>query len=313
MILNIVFIALGIVGLYYGGNYLVKGSVGLSLRYGIPPMIVGLTVMAFGTSAPEMFVSVRSALTGHGDLAFGNVVGSNIANILLILGVPAIVSPLRTDTVDSRIPWFEVMVASLVLWWLVHYEPFTTWQGLILLGLFALVVAGQIYRAMHGAKDVAVDVDESTKDHPLGTIILWITIGLVLLPLGGELLVRGAVEIARAFNVSEAIIGLTIIAIGTSLPELAASIAAAERGETEMAIGNVLGSCLFNILLILGVTGVLAESYVDPGLIDFDIPVMIFTVAGMAIFVFWKRPITRGWGLLMVGLYAAYLLRLVLL
>lgn len=312
MVINFILVAIGVLGLYFGGKYLVKGSVGLSLRFGIPPMIVGLTVMAFGTSAPELIVSVRAALTNHADLAFGNIVGSNIANILLILGVPALIAPLRTDKIDSRIPWAEAMAASLLFWFLVQFEPFTRWQGLIMLSAFALVMGFQVKRAMDGAEDAKVDVDESAKDQPMGKIVLWLLIGLAALPLGAEALVRGAVEIAREFGVSEAVIGLTIVAIGTSLPELAASVAAASRGETAMAVGNALGSCLFNILLILGVTSVLSSSVVDAKLIHFDIPVMVLTMALMGIFVFGKRPITRGAALFMIGLYALYILRVLL-
>ncbi len=309
MLLNFLLIALGVLGLYLGGKYLVKGSVGLSLHFGIPPMIVGLTVMAFGTSAPELIVSIRAALTDHADLAFGNIVGSNIANILLILGVPALIAPMRTDKIDSRIPWVEAMGALLIFWLLLQFEPFTRWQGLILLGCFVMVIAFQIKRAVAGAEDAQVDVDESTRDEPMGKVTLWLLIGVIALPLGAEALVQGAVEIAREFGVSEAVIGLTIVAIGTSLPELAASVAAAGRGETAMAVGNALGSCLFNILLILGVTSVLSSSIVDPSLIKIDVPFMVFTMALMGIFVFGKRPITRGAALLMLALYALYLLR----
>lgn len=312
MFISVIMIVIGIFGLYFGGKYLVKGSVGLSLRYGIPPMIVGLTVMAFGTSAPELFVSVRAAISNHGDLAFGNIVGSNIANVLIILGVPAVISPLRTDTINFRIPWIEAMFASVLFWFLVQFDPFTLWQGLVLLAAFVIVLASQIYRARKGAADVVVEVDESTKDEPLSRILIWLAIGLVLLPAGGEVLVRGAVDIARSFGISEAVIGLTILAIGTSLPELAASISAAERGETAMAVGNVLGSCLFNILLILGVTGALSTSHVDPNLIAFDIPVMVIVMASLAYFVFWKKPISRFSGIVMVLAYFAYMFRVVM-
>ncbi len=311
MWVDALFIALGVVGLYYGGHYLVKGSVALSLHYGISPMIVGLTVMAFGTSAPELFVSIRSAMSGHGDIAFGNIVGSNIANILLILGVPAIISPVRTDLVNSRLPWMETMFAVLLFWALVQFKPFTSWQGLILLACFALVLFMQIRRALKGQATQPADVDESTKDEPLWRIFLWILLGVVLLPLSGEVLVRGAVDIARALNVSEAIIGLTIVAIGTSLPELAASITAAGRGETAMAIGNVLGSCLFNILLVIGMTGVLSTTWIDDALIRYDIPVLVLVTALMAIVVFWKRPISRPAGIVMVLAYLAYLMGVV--
>ncbi len=312
MLFDFLLIGVGIFGLYFGGKYLVRGSVGLSLRYGISPMIVGLTVMAFGTSAPELFVSVRSALSGHADLAFGNIVGSNIANILLILGVPAIVAPLRVDKIDSRVAWAETMAATLLFAVLVQFVPFGRWQGLVLLAGFVLVIGFQIHRAMNDVEDAAAGLDESVKDNPLGRIIFWLVLGIVLLPLGGEALVQGAVDIAKRLNVSEAVIGLTILAVGTSLPELAASVLAARKGETALAMGNVLGSCLFNILLILGVTGVIAESVVDPKLVSFDVPIMVIATASIAVFIFGKRPITRGIGLLMVAAYFVYILSSVL-
>ncbi len=311
LIIDLLLIAVGVLGLYFGGKYLVNGSVGLSLHFGLSPMIVGLTVMAFGTSAPELFVSMRSALSGHGELAFGNIVGSNIANVLLILGVPAIIAPIRTDLFDSRKPWFEMMFAVLLFWFLVQFEPFTRWQGAVLLTFFVIILTLQIRRAVVGADDAPVQVDETAKDTPLGKIWMFITIGIILLPLGGELLVRGAVDIARAFGVSEAVIGLTIVAIGTSLPELAASVTAARRGETEMALGNVMGSTLFNILLILGTTAFFSTTWLDPKLVHVDIPFMVACSAGLAIFVFGKLRIGRFAGIVMVSAYLLYLYSLI--
>ncbi len=306
LVFDFLCIMIGIIGLTIGGKYLVDGAVALSLHYGIPPMIVGLTVISFGTSAPELFVSLGSVFKGHADIAYGNAVGSNIANVLVILGVPAIVSTLRTDLLNMRVPWMETMFASLLFWLLVQFEPFTHWQGGILLLAFAVILGAQIRRALKGAEENLNQVDEAKGGTPMHLIFLWIAIGLVALPIAANILVNGAVNIARVLGFSETLIGLTIVAIGTSLPELAASITSVRRGETGVAMGSVFGSCTFNLLLILGSTALLSRTEVDRGLIVFDIPFMVAITAGLAIFVFWKRPISRISGLIMVALYVLY-------
>ena len=302
-----IWIAFGVLGLYFGGECLVKGAVGLSLRYGIPPMIVGLTVVAFGTSAPELIVSLRSALTGHGGIAFGNVIGSNIANILLILGVPALISPIATDECDGKRAWFEMMFASILFVFLVMLSPFGWKQGVILLAVFIFIILSQFMRARSGKICLDNDVEQDTSKLPMWNILAFLAIGVFLLPLGADRLVFGAVIVAKDMGVPESIIGLTIFAIGTSLPELAPSLTAAIKGETDMAIGNVIGSNLFNILLVLGVTGIATQSHIDYDLIKIDLPIMIGVSMFIGIFVVGRIQITRLIGAGMVFAYLTYL------
>lgn len=307
-----IWILFGIFGLYFGGEYLVKGAVGLSLRYGISPMVVGLTVVAFGTSAPELIVSLRSALTGHGNIAFGNVVGSNIANVLLILGLPALITPIATNKCDGARGWFEMIFASLLFIPLALMSPFGWQQGAILLMFFIIIIFSQFKRAKSGEISLEDEVDTETADLPLKTILLFLLLGIILLPLGADRLVAGSVVIAKGMGIPEAVIGLTIVAIGTSLPELATSMNAAVKGETDVAIGNVLGSNLFNILLILGVTGVAATSQIDANLIKFDMPIMIATSVLLGVFILGRIQITRIIGAGMVLAYCAYLAKFII-
>ena len=306
-----IWILVGIVGLYFGGEYLVKGSVGLSLRYGISPMIVGLTVVAFGTSAPELIVSVRSALSGHADIAFGNVVGSNIANVLLILGLPALIAPIAMTKCDAQRGWYEMMFCSILFIILAMINPFGIMQGTILLFVFVTILFMQIKRAKSGEAVDLDDVDTSVAQLPMLRIFLFILAGLILLPIGADRLVFGAVTVARDMGISEAVIGLTVVAIGTSLPELATSLNAALKGETDVAIGNVIGSSLFNIVLILGTTGMIATSTINPSLISFDIPVMLAVSALLGLFVLKRITISKAIGAAFIAAYIAYVVALV--
>lgn len=309
MAIDILGIIFGIFALYYGGDFMVNGATALSLRLGISPMIVGLTVISFATSAPELFVAIGAALQGHGDISYGNSIGSNIANILLILAVPAIITPLRTDKYDSRIPWAQTLFACLLFWVLAQFSPFGRWQGSVLLVVFALIIFWQI-RTANTTKAPPRKMNPELKNASNRQIALWLIIGIIALPVGAQSLVNGAVDIAKAFGLSDAFIGLTIVAIGTSLPELAAGVSSATKGETDMAIGSVFGSSLFNILLILGLTGVVEPVTIDPKLIHYDALVMIAAVAAMGYFVIGRKPIRRPAGLLMIGCYILYLITL---
>ncbi len=310
--ISLILVLVGVFLLYLGGEFLVKGSTGLSLRFGLSPLIVGLTVVAFGTSAPELFVGVGAALAGKGDIAFGNVVGSNIANVLLILGVPAIIAYIATDKCEAGVAWFQMMIATLVFIPLVLITPFGWKQSLVLLTLFIVVLSMQIWRARKDeTASVSEDVDLEAGNLPLSKIVIFILIGIVCLPLGAELLVRGASDIARYFRVPEAVIGLTIVAIGTSLPELATSVSAAFKGKTDLAIGNVLGSNLFNLLLIIGATGLFANIHVNSDLIKIDVPIMTAVSLLLGVFIIGKIRITRTIGFFFVGAYFIYILRFI--
>ena len=259
MALTLVLFVTGLLILVGGAESLVRGSSALALRLGITPLVIGLTVVAFGTSSPELAVSIESALSGSSSIALGNVIGSNVANIGLILGITAIIRPMsvQPSLLKQQIPL--MIVISFVIWAMAADMAITFWDGFIL-------VAGLIGFLLHSYR--------SSKDSPEGDEVLpcevqslkdktWFCILLILIGLagligGGMLFVRSAVEIAQIYNVDEAIIGLTIVAIGTSMPELATSVVAAIRKESDIAIGNIVGSNIFNILAILGIASLIS-------------------------------------------------------
>ena len=303
MIVDIFLILAGLVALVVGGEFLVRGAVAMSLRLGLPPLIVGLTVVAFGTSAPEMIVSVAAVLNGSPDIALGNVVGSNIANILLVLGLPALIAGISTRDVDLRESWVLMVGASLLLIAMAHMGPIGRPQGLILLATLALVIWRQITTARRG--DIP---DEGPGPDSTGwpRILVWLAIGLIALPLGGQVLVMGATDIARLFGISEAVIGLTLVAVGTSLPELATSVIAALRGRADLALGNVIGSNIFNILSILGITALFDALPVPEQMLDRDLWIMLATALLPAPFLFRRWPINRPVGAAFVAGYGLY-------
>lgn len=303
MIVDILLIVSGLALLVFGGDYLVRGAVALALKLGIAPVIVGLTVLAFGTSAPELIVSVAAALGGQPGIALGNVVGSNIANVLVILGATAVIAPVLSNDDELKISWVYAMVASALLIVLCFAGPLVWWHGAILLTGLALTLYMQISRARQGqteAPELEVSTDSSRQ------IAIWLVVGLVLLPIGAQLLVNGATDIARSFGISEAVIGLTLVAIGTSLPELAASVASALRGRADMALGNVIGSNLFNILAILGITAFFGPLDVPEQMLRFDLWFMLATTALLGPFLLRHIAIGRVAGAALLSIYAAY-------
>lgn len=303
MAVDLALILGGLVLLVLGGDRLVRGAVGLALRLGISPLVVGLTVVAFGTSAPEMIVSISAALSGATDIALGNVVGSNIANVLVILGVSALVAPIIVRGHDLRESWGMMMAASALLIVLAFLGPLTIGHGAVLLVALVLTVWRQIATGQ-GADEELPDAPAAREGW--GPVILALVIGLVALPVGAQMLVSGAVDIARVLGISEAVIGLTLVAVGTSLPEMAASVAAALRGRSDLALGNVVGSNIFNILAILGITSLIAPLPVPDQMLRFDLWVMLAVAAVMGPFLLWFRPIGRGVGAALVAGYALY-------
>ncbi|MFN3823040.1 MAG: calcium/sodium antiporter [Pseudorhodobacter sp.] len=292
----------GLVGLFLGGEALVRGSVGIARRMAIPPLLIGLTVVGLGTSMPELLVSVDAALRGVPDIALGNVVGSNIANILLIVGISALVWPIRVLGATLRRDTGVMVAAAVLLVPVFAMAQMGRIAGLVLVaGLAAYLI--QAYRQPGG--DVA---DESGLPAPpsLPVSVLWALGGLVALMLGARFLVDGAVSIARGYGISEAFIGLTIVAIGTSLPELATSLIAAFRRQSEIAIGNIIGSNIFNILGILGATALIAPIPVAARFLTFDLPVMIVVSLVFAALLLTRPVIGRGMGGAMLVAYLAY-------
>lgn len=304
MIVDLVFVLTGLVALVVGGEFLVRGAVAMSLRLGMPPLIVGLTVVAFGTSAPEMIVSVAAVLNGSPDMALGNVIGSNIANILLVLGLPALIAGIATRDADLRESWGLMVASSVLLIVLACLGPIGWRQGLILLATLAAIIWRQIATARRGGAEQPGTGSE-TAAWP--RILLWLAIGLIALPLGGQILVMGATDIARLFGISEAVIGLTLVAVGTSLPELATSVIAALRGRADLALGNVIGSNIFNILSILGITALVGTLPVPEQMLGRDLWIMLAAALLPAPFLFRRWPLSRPVGAGFLAGYGLYL------
>ena len=299
----------GFVYLLMGGDLLVRGALGLARESKIPPMIVGLTVVAMGTSAPELMVSTMSALSGFPGIAVGNVVGSNVANVLLVLGVPVLIHPIVCDQVGLG-KQASLMVAVSVLFLLMCAFGSITFFGGVLL-VFLLVVF--LILATRGTALLPMDDAEEELERVLGlpsyksSISLFIVLGAVMLPLGADLVVDGAAGLAAGWGVSEAVIGLSLIALGTSLPELSTTVIAALHKSSDVAIGNVIGSNMFNILAILGITALLTEIPVDPMFLRFDLWVMFACTVMLWLFVLTKTTIRKPAGVLFLAGYLGYM------
>jgi cation:H+ antiporter len=304
--------AAGLVILVLAGDALVRGAVNLALRLGIPALVVGLTVVAFGTSAPELLVSIQAVLKDAPGIALGNVVGSNIANILIVLGIPALISGLHAGESDTRRSYITMMAATLLFIVLSFLGPITVWHALVLLAGLALMLFDS-YRAAqkHRASAIEDDLEGADAGMPGWKIALFLVLGLAGLPLGADLLVDGSVNIARAFGVSETVIGLTLVAIGTSLPELATTVIAAFKRETDVALGNVIGSNIFNLLGIIGVAGLVGPMAVPAELLSRDLWVMLGAAVLIAPMVFYGLKLGRLAGVGLLGAYAAYLYAIV--
>ncbi|MCG7627096.1 calcium/sodium antiporter [Epibacterium sp. MM17-32] len=305
------FSALGLVILLLAGDALVRGAVNLSLRIGIPALIVSLTIVAFGTSAPELLIAVQAVHENADGIALGNVVGSNTANILLVLGLPAMLRALHTSECNTRKNYIFMIAASLLFIALAFCGTFTWISGVVLLValfgvLFIAFREAKAHRAAGEADDLE-EIEEADPDMPYWRIGIYLVLGLVGLPLGAELLVENATIIARMYGLSETVIGLTLVALGTSLPELATTLMAALRRQADVALGNVIGSNMFNLLAIIGLATFVGPISVDPEFLRFDLWVMLGASLIIIPFVFFRQDITRLWGVLLTLLYVAYI------
>lgn len=323
MLLNIIYLIIGLALILVGANILTDGASALAKKWGMSDLIVGLTIVAFGTSAPELVISIMSAAEGNSGIAIGNVVGSNIFNICAIIGITALVTPIKVSKGIMRTDIPLVILSALVLLVMgnnilldgAQANILTRTNGIILLLFFAIFM----YHTFNAAKNPTLnesddDVDKSpVKEMPLLKSIIWIVGGLAGLIFGGDLFVDGASGIASAMGVSDAVIGLTIVAIGTSLPELATSVTAALKGKTAIALGNVIGSNIFNIFLVLGcsatVSPLLFGSVGNVDLLVLTITSLLFWIFG---YVYKERTITRIEGGLLLACYVAYMTYIVL-
>ncbi len=304
-------VALGLVILLLSGDVLVRGAVNLSLRLGVPALIVSLTIVAFGTSAPELLITIDAVSEGYSGVALGNVIGSNTANILLVLGVPALITSMHTGECETRKNYLFMIIATLLFIGVCLMGPITWWHSIILLSALAFVLldaARQAHSHRLDCKGDDIDDLEGVDPHmPWWRIGAFMVLGLIGLPLGADLLVDSSITIAQAFGLSDAVIGLTLVAIGTSLPELATTVMAAIRRQADVALGNVIGSNMFNLLAIMGVGGFIAPIAVPAGLLQFDLWVMLGASLLLLPFVFFNWNLTRRWGVVLTGGYVAYI------
>lgn len=305
-------IALGLILLVWSAGKFVEGSAITAGHFGMPPLLIGMVVVGFGTSAPEMVVSALAATQGNPGLALGNAYGSNITNIALILGITALISPIAVHSAVMRkeLPILAA-VTALAAWQLWDGE-LTLVDALVLLGVFSVLMAWTIYQGMTAKSDaLAAEIsgELETRSMSLRAAVGWLIAGLLLLILSSRLLVWGAVDIAQAFGVSDLIIGLTIVAVGTSLPELASSVTAARKGEHDIALGNILGSNLFNTLAVVGIAGVISPMQVAPEILSRDIMVMAALTLSLFILGYGFRGpgrINRMEGALLLACFVGY-------
>jgi cation:H+ antiporter len=313
-------LVVGIVVLLVGGHGLVTGSVTIARRLGVSTLVVGLTIVAMGTSAPELFFNVIAARSGHVELSFGNIIGSNIANIGLILGVAALYRPLDVHgrVVKKELPLLLLVSLGMFgLVWLPFGAPegvpaFSKVDGWIMLGCFALFFAGWFRVGLREATDPLMrELGAEAEAETLGSLtsaVFLVLIGLAFLVAGGELTKLGAVRIAEMLGLSEALIGLTIVAFATSLPELVTAIIACRKGHDDLAVGNVVGSNVFNLLLVLGLTAIVAPVVLPGGRQGWeDLVVMLGVTCVLMLMAFSHRRITRGEGALLLAMYLAYM------
>ncbi|MAN81817.1 MAG: calcium/sodium antiporter [Verrucomicrobiota bacterium] len=309
---DLIYLILGIIGLYFGAEWLVGGSSKLALKIGVSPLVIGLTVVALGTSAPELAVCLRLNLESRPDAALGNIVGSNICNILLILGFSSLIRPLRVhrQIIRKELP-ILLMVSFALIVMLINKEV-ASWEGFILcVGIVIYILFS--FKGANNSGEFKVEGESSSEIDTVSSqgyngivLIALLLAGLILLVLGAFFFEKGGIGLAKAFGVSEAVIGLTLLAFGTSLPELATSIVACMKNEGDIIVGNAVGSSIFNVLAILGITALFKPLSVnDINLIDYSI--MIGAVIFCWLFIYKKMELNRIKGVVFLGCYAAYI------
>ena len=302
------YITIGLVFLILGGNWLLKAAVGLSLQLKIPKIVIGMTVVSFATSAPELIVSLKSALDGHADLALGNVIGSNIANLGLVLGITTVLSTISVQKSFYKTDWPVMMFASVILYLFVAFDGvIQNYEGAL---LFILLIVFLIYLLRFQKVAVVDEMPEDDVKLPLYKVLMFLSIGGLALWGGSELLISGAVSMAGHYGVSERIIGVTIVSVGTSIPELAASVIAVLKKEKAISLGNLIGSNVFNILAVLGITAMVHPiEIVDQGLLTTDIYWMLGFAFLILPLVFFPSKMKLGWkeGVLLFCMYGIFI------
>ena len=305
-------IAAGLALLILGGNWLLKAAVSLSLKLEIPKIVIGMTVVSFATSAPELIVSLNSALNGHADIALGNVIGSNIANFGFVLGVVIMIGTIQVQRSFYVHDWPVMMLSSLLLYlFMTTGKEIVRWEGFL---MFTLLILFLIYLIRFQTTAVVDEMPEDDVPLPLGKSMGFLLIGGLALWGGSELLIEGAVNMAAHFGISKRIIGITIISVGTSIPELAASVIAVARKEKAISLGNLIGSNVFNILAVVGITSMVTPIPVeDEGLLNFDVLWMLYFALLIFVLVFAPSRMKLSWreGLILAGSYIVFIAILV--
>ncbi|WP_224489999.1 calcium/sodium antiporter [Robertkochia flava] len=305
--MNLILIILGLVLLVFGGNWLLKAAVALSLKLEIPKIVIGMTVVSFATSAPELIVSVNSALEGFPDIAMGNVIGSNIANLGLVLAVTVILGSIDVERSFYKTDWPVMMTASVLLYVFIIFDgELQRYEGVI---MFSCLVVFLVYLLKFQKPAVIDEMPEDDKPLPLHLLVLYLVLGGVALWGGSELLIKGAVGMARFYGVSERVIAVTVVSVGTSIPELAASVVAVLNKEKAISLGNLVGSNVFNILAVLGITSMITPVTVnDPGLLTNDIYWMLAISFAILPLVFIPKGLRLGWrdGLVLLSAYGIF-------
>lgn len=307
--MSIVYIVGGLLLLVLGGNWLLKAAVGLSLKLDIPKIVIGMTVVSFATSAPELIVSVKSALEGATGLAVGNVIGSNIANLGLVLAITILLSPIDVEKSFYKTDWPVMMIASVMLYvFIVNDRTIQSYEGMI---LFGALIAFLVYLLRFQKQAVVDEMPEDDEELPLHKIALFLAIGGFGLWAGSELLIDGAKTLAKGLGVSDAVIGVTVVSVGTSIPELAASVIAVLKKEKAISLGNLIGSNVFNILAVLGITAMITPVEVKDdalSLINHDIYWMLAISFAVLPLVFIPKGLRLGWrdGILLIGAYIIF-------
>lgn len=314
MAAEIILVVLGLIVLLLAGDLLVRGAVSLAAALNVPALLVSLTIVAFGTSAPELVVSVQAVLTGNDGIALGNIIGSNVANVFMVLGLPAIIYPITTHVVGLRRHAVIMLIATAAFAGAAYTAGFidTRIGAALFLGIVLYVGYMWIRASRGGVSDPVLDEVEEYRESSALSLktILFLIAGLVGLPLGAHLLVSNGASLAADIGVREELIGLTIIAFGTSLPELATVVAAALHKKSDVAIGGVIGSNIFNLLAVGGAAGLAGTAVFDPQSLVVDIPVMIVAALAVSIFVLSRRNIGRFTGLFFFGAYVGFVIAL---
>ena len=310
MLLSVLLLIVGLTVLVVGGELLVRGAASIALRLRLSPLVVGLTIVAFGTSAPELFISVQAALEGSPDLAMGNVIGSNICNLALVLGVTAVITPVPVRNDSLKIDWPMTMGSSLLLYLIVRDNRIDWPEGLLFIAIlltYTYLIIRKSRKETKSAEELAEELELPPQTANPWKDILFIGLGTLGLAFGSDWFVDGAKDIAISFGVSERIVGITVLALGTSLPELVTAVVAAVKRETDIALGNLMGSNIFNILSILGITSVIASIRVNDIIIHSDMIWMLLITFLILPMMLYRKVVKWVEGAILLSIYVYYI------